>query len=97
MTKIYIDTESEHDLEELISTVVVRTLSSLGFLATKHSNPRVFRSDIVKMIGRRAFEKAIREGKLHPVKEDLNLKTAKIWVDRKEWDGFMKTYAGRVV
>ena len=97
MAKIYIDIESEYELEELISKIVIKTLSSLGFLATKHSNPRVYRSDIVRMIGRRAFERAIEEGKLHPVKEDLGRKTAKIWVDRREWERFLKCYAGRVL
>lgn len=76
---------------------MVKTLSSLGFLATKYSSPRVYRSDIVKMIGRSVFERAIREGKLHTVKEDLECKTVKIWVDRKDWERFMKNYAGRVV
>ncbi|MDD3960525.1 MAG: hypothetical protein PHT77_01530 [Bacteroidales bacterium] len=85
----------EIDQRELISEVVVDVLSRLGFLATKQSNPRVYRSDIVRMIGRRSFEKAVEQGKLHPVKEDLSRKTAKIWVDRKEWDHFKKTYANR--
>jgi hypothetical protein len=97
MAKVYIDTASEYELEELISKIVIKTLSQLGFLANKQSNPRVYRSDIIRMIGRRAFEKAIEEGRLHPVKEDLERKTAKIWVDRKEWERFMKWYAGRVV
>ena len=83
------------DQRELISEVVVEVLSRLGFLATKQSNPRVYRSDIVRMIGRRSFEKAVEQGKLHPQKEDLSRKTAKIWVDRKEWDHFKKTYANR--
>jgi len=81
------------EIEELTSKIVVKTLSQLGLLSSKYSNPRVYRTEMVKMIGRRAYDNAVRDGKLHPFKEDLNRKTAKVWVERKEWDKFLKLYA----
>lgn len=92
-TKIIMTPE---DVAELAESAVLKTLSKLGLLATKQSNPRVYRSAIVRIIGRRSFDKAVKEGKLHPVKEDLNRKTAKIWVEREEWERFKKSYVKRV-
>lgn len=75
--------------EELVTLTVHRVLTELGFKAGQSN--RVKRADMVRVIGRRRFDRAVQDGELR-IHKNGSAQTAGVWASREDWERFVKRH-----
>lgn len=78
------------ELTDIITNTVHATLCQLGLKASSLNSGRIYRSDMVKVIGRRNFEQAVDRGQIRVSKGDHA--NSKVWTKRSEWDAYLKQF-----
>jgi len=73
------------ELVELINLTVTRTLREMGFRGGDAL--RVNRHDMVRRIGRKRYDRAVRNGELQTYKNG-EARSAGVWAKREDWDSF---------
>ena len=91
-TPLVIMTEDQYRevLHTAVRNTVHRTLVEVGFKATSFRSGKIYRSDMIKVIGVRAFNDAREKGHLKVYKNNPTKRNSKVYAKRGEWDRFLK-------
>jgi len=71
-------------------------ISTVAELKTTKSG-RIYRRQMVEMIGRGMFDEAVRKGWLMVFKHDPNKANSKMWARIEDWDRFLKIHTNRKI
>ena len=82
--------KEEFDKHDYVRNTVVATLSVMGLKTQSLQAGRIYRTEIVETIGRRAYDKAVREGLLTPHKNSPLKRNSKVYIKRREWEEYKK-------
>ncbi len=74
----------------LIADTVESTLIKIGWNVTSWASGRVYRTEILRAIPRREFDKAVREGHLKTRKNDETKRNSRVYVLRENWERYRK-------
>ena len=85
----FIEKLRERD-ENFISDTVESTLVKIGWNVTSWASGRVYRTEILRAIPRREFDKAVREGHLKTRKNDESKRNSRVYVLREDWERYRK-------
>lgn len=74
-----------------IESAVCSTLANLDLKASGMRNSRIYRQDMIKILGsRRRYEVAVNSGLL-PIQKSGN-RTSKVWTRRSDFERFLKLH-----
>jgi|GEM_PF-6838092 len=77
-------------LHTTVRNTVHRTLIEMGLKSSSLQSGKIYRSDMIKVIGRWAVDSAIRNGQLRVNKNDPTKRNSKVYAKRGEWERFLK-------
>lgn len=84
---------SEDQYKEVLNTTVRnavhRTLVEMGLKASSLNSGKIYRSEMVETIGRRAFDQAVENGHLRTYKNNPTKRNSKVWSKRGDWERFL--------
>jgi len=84
---------TREELADFGENIVHNTLVSLKLKPSRLSSGRIYRQDMIAIIGERRFEKARREGYL-PTQKD-GPRNSKVWSRREDWERFLAMHVNQ--
>lgn len=81
-------------LTRLVRNTIHGTLVELGLKANSQQSGKIYRRDMVKVIGRWKFDWAVREGHLI-VYKDKDARNSKVYAKRGNWERFLKLWVNQ--
>jgi hypothetical protein len=90
-------TMKKSELAEFGRNLVLTTLVEMGLKPHRLQSGRIYRSEMVEVIGRRAFDKAVREGKIIVWKLNPLKKNSRVYARRSDWEKFLRQSFNREV
>lgn len=88
---------TSHQLSEFGRNLVLTTLVEMGLKPHRLQSGRIYRSEMVEVIGRRDFDKAVREGKLLIHKTNPLKRNSRVYARRSDWERFLRQSFNREV
>lgn len=91
--KIEMAVMTKDQLKEILHTTVRNTVHStlveMGLKSSSLQSGKIYRSEMVEIIGRRAFDGAVESGRLMIDKNDPTKRNSKVYARRGEWEKFL--------
>jgi len=84
---------TEDQIKEILHTTVRNTVHStlveMGLKSSSLQSGKIYRSEMVEIIGRRAFDQAVENGNLKVYKNDPLKRNSKVYAKRGDWERFL--------
>jgi len=84
-------------LHTTVRNTVHSTLVEMGLKASSLQSGKIYRSEMIKVIGRRAFDQAVENGHLIVQKNDPLKRNSKLYAKRGEWERFLAWNVNRKI
>ena len=85
---------TEDQYREILHTTVRNTVHStlveMGLKASSLQSGKIYRTEMIEVIGRKTFDKARRNGHLLTYKNDPSKRNSKVYAKRGDWGRFLK-------
>jgi hypothetical protein len=81
---------TSHQLAEFCRNTVHATLVEMGLKAHRIQNGRIYRTEMVEIIGRWDYDKAVREGKFLVYKKNPLKRNSRVYTRREDWDRYLR-------
>jgi len=91
--KSYVLTREE--IEDMIEGTVIRTLVHMGLKGSSLRSGRIYRQEMIQVLGVRKFEKARFSGQLKTHKDGHN--NSKVWSRREDWEQYLFLHTNKKV
>lgn len=88
-------TDYEDLLKQMIKETTEKTLSELGLKGYPHQSGRVYRQQMIQIIGLRRYTEAVEKGWLIVDKHNHNAVNSKVFARIEDWDRFLKLHTLR--
>ena len=79
-------------LTQLIQETVRVTLAEMGVKGSPLQSGRIYRRQMVEIIGRVRYDEAVRRGWLIVQKHDPNKASSRVYATRESWERFLKRH-----
>lgn len=83
------------DLVDIIQGTVKNTLIEMGLKANSLQSGRIYRQDMITVVGKSKFEHARRNGMLPTFKDGEN--NSKVWARRSDWETYLKLHTNQKI
>ena len=84
---------SKDEYQEIMHTTVRntvhRTLVELKLKASSLQSGKIYRSDMIKVLGRWEYDRAVENGHLRVFKNDPTKRNSRVYAKRAEWERFL--------
>ncbi len=84
---------SKDEYQEIIHTTVRNTvhatLVELKLKASSLQSGKIYRSDMVKVLGRWAYDQSVSNGQLRVYKNDPYKRNSRVYAKRADWERFL--------
>ena len=82
-------TLTQEELDHTIEQSVERALAKLGVKGNPAQSGRIYRRQMVEIIGRRDYDQAVERGWLPVHKHDPNVVNSRVYARRDDWERFL--------
>jgi hypothetical protein len=86
---------SEENLAEFTREIVGIVLAEIGFKPHPFQSGKIFRTEMIKVIGKRGYDKAVSNGYLIVHKDGEN--TSKVYAKRMDWERYLKLHINKQI
>lgn len=86
---------SEENLAEFTREIVSIVLAEIGFKPHPFQSGKIFRTEMIKVIGKRGYDKAVSNGNLVVHKDGEN--TSKVYAKRIDWERYLKLHINKQI
>ncbi|MHC4133173.1 MAG: hypothetical protein ACYSR3_14475 [Planctomycetota bacterium] len=97
--KLVILTEDQY--KEILHTTVRNTVHStfveIGWKASSFQSGKIYRTEMIEVIGVRSFNKAVENGNLRVYKNDPTKRNSKVYARRGDWERFLAWNVNRKI
>lgn len=90
-------TLTREELEHLAETVVMKTLAATGVKGTPIQSGRIYRKQMIEILGRVRYDEAVREGWLKVNKHNPLKQSSRVYTTTENWDRFLKLHTNQRV
>jgi len=80
------------ELNHYAEILVKATLAELGIKGSPIQSGRIYRRQMVEIIGRVRYDEAVRNGGLIIHKQNPNASNSKVYATRESWERFLKLH-----
>lgn len=84
-------------LHTTIRNTVHRTLIEMGLKSSSLQSGKIYRTEMIETIGRRAFDGAVESGRLMIHKNDSTKRNSKVYAKRADWEKFLAWNVNRKI
>lgn len=84
-------------LHTAIKNTVHRTLVEIGLKTSSLQSGKIYRHEMVKVIGRWAFDQAIANDHLRVYKNDPTKRNSRVYAKRSDWERFLAWNVNRKI
>jgi len=88
-------TMTREDLAGFAKDVVQTTLAELGVKGSPAQSGRIYRRQMVEIIGRARYDEAVRKGWLIVEKHNPKAPNSKVYATRENWERFIKRHTNQ--
>ena len=90
-TTTYI-TLTQEELDYTIERSVTEVLAQLGVKGNPSQSGRIYRRQMVEILGRRIYDEAVENGWLVVHKHDPNKSNSRVYARREDWEKFLQKH-----
>ena len=90
-------TMTQEELDYAIEQSVTKALAKLGVKGNPAQSGRIYRQQMIEIVGRRAYEEALEKGWLIIQKHDPEKSNSRVYARRSDWERFIQLHTNQKI